>query len=253
MTDAMNQHLSRKSLLPSFFVLLLLTALAGLFLPGAKAQEINASLNEQSVGDLNEALLSEMARIVNELEIQRKHNYMLQGQIEILMDHVEQLEMHNVAQSAKIIALQQAHKSVRDAVEQAQSGSETQKADQANGQSLPDVAPKITSVSVKKTSSLPQSAPDFMTQTEPGKAPEALSSPVVAPETAKADKSAVPSLATKSDMPPELEAKTGQQQDPQMAAEQHEATGILGVGEAMIRRFFSVVREFREEFRENRA
>ena len=133
-----------------------------------------------SVAAIEDALLSEMARLANELSAMRKHNELLSDKIDILTHRMEELEELNKTQSDQISAL--------------------------------------TESSEKETETPVEKKPDQLAQ---------------APKSDR-QKQQAPNKDAEKQLPSDFEQ-------------------FLDMGEAMMRRFFGVVKEFREEFEDNRV
>ena len=139
-----------------------------------------------------------MTSLANELERQSKFNSILRDKIDILNYRIEQLEVHNNEQAARISALSEA----------------------------------------RELEELPQSITPAPTEPAPAGPAVAPTTPELKDErqvqAPKPNKPSAPDTKGKGDIPPDFKQ-------------------FLNMGEAMMRRFFGVVKEFREEFENNRA
>nr|WP_321526701.1 hypothetical protein [uncultured Cohaesibacter sp.] len=158
-------------------------------------------------------LLAEMERMATDLDLQRRLNILLEDKVDYLTARIDRLEQRTIAQAKRIETLQ----------------SLAGKAEQQT------TAPKSDDQAVVGS-----------------KAPEAVPPKVSPPETpsAEAEKSPDVGQGTTS---PKAHGPDKQAEAERDGKAMDEFERFLDLGEAMMRRFFGVVREFRKDFDDSRA
>ncbi len=158
-------------------------------------------------------LLAEMERMATDLDLQRRLNILLEDKVDYLTARIDRLEQRTIAQAKRIEALQ----------------SLASKADQQAA------TPKSEEQAVASS-----------------KAPEASEPEVSPPETPSAEVKKSPD-AGQGTTTPKADGADKQAEAEKDGKSMDEFERFLDLGEAMMRRFFGVVREFRKDFDDSRA
>ncbi len=158
-------------------------------------------------------LLAEMERMATDLDLQRRLNILLEDKVDYLTARIDRLEQRTIAQAKRIEALQ----------------SLAGKAEQQT------TAPKSDDQSVAGS-----------------KASEAVPPKVSPPETPSAEAKKAPD-AEQGTPAPKAHGPDKQAEAERDGKAMDEFERFLDLGEAMMRRFFGVVREFRKDFDDSRA
>ncbi|WP_319498650.1 hypothetical protein [uncultured Cohaesibacter sp.] len=158
-------------------------------------------------------LLAEMERMATDLDLQRRLNILLEDKVDYLTARIDRLEQRTIAQAKRIEALQ----------------SLASKADQQAA--TPNSEEQSVASSKAPEASEPEASPPETPSAEARKSPEA-------------------GLGT---TPPKAEGPDKQAGAEKDGKAMDEFERFLDLGEAMMRRFFGVVREFRKDFDDSRA
>lgn len=158
-------------------------------------------------------LLAEMERMATDLDLQRRLNILLEDKVDYLTARIDRLEQRTIAQAKRIETLQ----------------SLAGKAEQQT------TAPKSDDQAVAGS-----------------KAPEAVPPKVSPLETPSAEAKKTPD-AERGTPAPKAEGPDRQAEAERDGKAMDEFERFLDLGEAMMRRFFGVVREFRKDFDDSRA